>query len=212
MDEVQIKHDKKKERYTPIKVRRIKRKDKEYVPIKLDGKYQFALVMSEGYVSHYQYVNPESDGYEDFALTVLVKNHGTTQQISNLFFLKAVKEFLYDCEPLMEKIDTKEFGAKDLDKILQYYNLWIESNGQSVKAKKEPENLDLVVALMNLIEKVQEDQQLSKDDELMEMLIDVKSKLTEGKAIPKYLSGAIQEALKSNEGLYNLFTELVVSE
>ncbi len=207
MDEVQIRVDKKKQTFTPLQVKRMEKKDNEYIPIKLNAKYQFGLVVKEGYLSWYRYISPEGGAYENFSMDVLIKKDGEMLMISNLFIVNPVKKFLDDCVSLTKKLDEKEFTGKDLDKIIDYYNAWIESRTETFQ--QEEVKIESIVSIDGLMTKVKEDELLAGNEELQEMLMDVRSKKREGKPVPGYLTGAINDALQNHPDLLAEFKSIV---
>lgn len=207
MDELTVKKGKEKHKFKPIELKRINKAGNEYVPLKIDGKYQFALVISEGYLSYYKFVNPDSNAYEDFSQSILTKMDGTSVQLSNIGFMKSVRKYLSDCQPLENKIKNSEYKPKDIDDVIIYYNEWIDSRS----LKQEPENsvnLDQAALISSIISKVEADEELSKNSELLEMLNDVKGKIKNGKSVPGYLKNGVIDGLNGNESLTTEFNSL----
>ncbi|MFY0627659.1 MAG: hypothetical protein JXR07_15285 [Reichenbachiella sp.] len=208
MDQISIKVGKKKTKYTPLEVKRLSKKNDQFIPYKVNGKYQFVKVVVEGYLSWLKYLNPDSNGYEDFSMNLLAKKDGTNTLVSNIGFMKAVRKFLEDCEPLEEKIKNNEYKPRDLEEIVSYYNNWMDMKSSVVEKRVNTGDLEKANAVSTFIDEVSEDKELSTNQELMEMLKDVQGKMKEGKAVPGYLKNGILESLKENAELTEKFNAL----
>lgn len=204
MDEVVVKVNKKKQRFSPLEVSRLSKKGEAYVPLKIYRKYQFAQVVSEGYLSWYKFINPESPRLSEFSLSVLTKLDGSIVPLSNIGFMRYVSNYLDDCQPLEAKIENNEFKQKDLPEVIAFYNDWIEKNTSNIY-NASPKPTKSTTAIDAVISSASKNETLGKDEELLDMLSDVQSKLKDGKTIPAYLKAGILDKLKDDGELAEQF-------
>ena len=208
-DKVQVKVNKEKYRYQPTEVRRVVKKNSHYVPVKINSKYQFAWAILEGYVGIYKYLNPESSGFEDFSKTVLVRKDGQMKEVSNLFGMKAIKDFLGDYDVLMTKIDEKDYTRGDVEEIVIFYNACIEAIGNIQETAISEESMSQNEKLNDLIVKVRNDELLGNNDALHEMLADVSYKVLNNKEVPAYLVEAIRSNITPRPDLLKDFDAIL---
>lgn len=116
-----------------IKVDVMNRRNNEvstYVPEKIVGGRRKAMIERrvEGYLSHYRikrYSGTEGNFYYDLYLKRKSEDAISFVGTENPFkfnFRKKITGYLNDCQPLVAKINAKEFKRKHMNEIVQYYN------------------------------------------------------------------------------------------
>ena len=205
-DQVVVRNDDGKSVFTPTEVRKVYKSDgSQYTPIKHDGKFQFVLVVSEGYLGFYKYKNPEVPGSE-FGAELLVKQNGETLDLQKRSFRKNMITFLSDCPPLVRELKEKKSTKVDLHRMILDYNQFM--NDISVTGTIEVDGNTLV--LIQQIKKEISNAEGSKDQEdLVEMLNDLITKLENGESVPKYLKKSISKGLKKHKDQSKTFESLV---
>ncbi|RJE71473.1 hypothetical protein [Reichenbachiella sp. MSK19-1] len=205
-DRVSVKVGKKKHRFGAAEVREIQKKDQKYVTVKFRGRYQFMEVEQEGsYLNLYRYADPKTNT-SDYAGQLLVTADGRQHIVSNIGFKKRLLEFLTECEDVSAKLESGEYNKSDLDQTIIDYNACIDQKSdakeQALVAKKDASKISTLIELVDELDR--DDQQ-----ELLDMLGDVESKLEAGDQIPSYLQSAIREKLAGEKSLLALFNEAV---
>lgn len=178
---------------------------------KILGKYQFAQLIKEGYLSYYMYSAEEIQA-EKFSLPVLIKRDGQTQTFSNMVFKKRISEFLDDCETVKLKFDNNAYKRKDLLKIIDEYNDCIEQKTNRRERKPVtagPVDQDKLNRVKELVQAANQEASLAKQSEILEMLHDVEQKVENGEAIPGYLAGALKENLADYPDLLALLEAIL---
>lgn len=207
MNELLVKSDNKvKKRFSPLQVRRAERDNEVFAPFKIDGKYQFARVNIEGYLSYCSYINPESRSFEDFSLSVLIRKDGEMISVSNIGFARKAYEFLKDCPAIRARKDRGELKMKFLEDMVNEYNDWIEVRTNKVKKGKN----SLILQSMNaFIDRIKGRYRYASNDELREMLRDLRNKMANNETVPSYLSNGIKAHLGDDTELLEAFGEIV---
>ena len=215
LQQVSVKNDDGRENFQVYQVLGCRTEDGSiYHTKKILGKYQFAKLVYPGYASYYYYTTEEMTT-ESFTEPVLIKPDGEYVTFSALAFRKRVSEFLGDCEAVKLKIENGEYKRKDLEKILDDYNSCISSQtemralAKAGKPSLSGDEMANVEKFSRFINKVAVNKEFNGDEELMEMLNDVKEKLSTKAPIPGYLSGAITDKLKDHQTLIKEFNTLI---
>jgi len=196
-----LKNGREKQQFKAYEVKILLRGDKVYHTYKLNGKYQLGLLVKEGYLSIYKFMDSETASSNEFSSSVLIKKDGSQLMVPNIGFKKHVENFLNDCETVAKGFEKNTYKKSDLEKIVDDYNDCINKNTKSLNSQKAEINLqpDKVDKIDVLIKAIKEDGNLPELDSILEMLNDLKSKVKEGTKIPTYLQNALHDSLKSNE-------------
>jgi hypothetical protein len=197
-----------KQTFTAIQVRHLNMGNENLRPVRRENSIRFMKVIKPGYLSLLAFQPAGMGGWDGRYLS---KVDGSGIEVPNLTFKKTMGKFLEDCPAIQEKLDKGELAKRDLEKIIDLYNACIQSKSDEKIAnrtvEKKPvekiENLEKVVAIKNLIEKVNKGDFLSKED-ASDLLKDVLKKVEKGERIPNYLT----EGLKSYLGNTPLNTDL----
>jgi hypothetical protein len=133
---------------------------------------------------------------------LLVLRSGSILEVPSIGFKKHVSNFLSDNEALAARIQDGDFDKKDLDKIIYEFNSFIGKNTIETEQQMELESslspkLD---AIDEILEAVRSSNMEAKS-ETLEMLTELKDKMSNDKSIPQYLSNALKENLKSQHEL-----------
>lgn len=202
-----IQADKKKTTYTIVQVRGFMIDQEYFQPVKLGETYVFMKLMKDGYLSLFAFQLDKQLTYEG---RYLLKKHGVGMEVPNLAFKKKMIAFLEDCPEVTNQIEQGQFKYHDLEAILDAYNLCIDSRSKSLSNQntKPSINEELVSPWASLQEKVQTSTLENKSD-LLDMIIDIKGKVSRGEKIPKFLTDALKSGLENNAELTEALNQLL---
>lgn len=179
---------------------------------KILGKYQFAQLVKEGYLSYYLYSEEELQS-QKFTLQVLIKRDGEAQTFSNIVFKKRVSTFLDDCATVKLNFENNVYKRNDLFRIIDEYNECIErqTNNQLTLNSLEDVQLDQdkLSQFQKLEKAVNQSTALDNKNEILDMLDDVEQKLKSGQDIPGYLKEALKNNLESHPDLLALLETII---
>lgn len=206
-DAVSVKRNKKKERYLAYEVSTIILEDSSVLlPIKMDGRYQFVKLIQNGSSLKLYGFNDLMSTRNNFEFKMFVRADGSICKIGNLGFKKRILQFLSQCNIVSNKIMNDTYGKNDLIKIAQEYNACTHKERRVIDnvvvEEKDATKMDGLIAAIN-------NSDLEGREELLDMLIDVKSKMTSQKTIPSYLENAIMEKLANSQDFVSWFKSIV---
>lgn len=205
VDELILKVGKDKSSYKAHKVLAVYMDNGDTIKtIKYNKRYQFAEVVVSGPFLSYYKIADVAQERKELTLTLLVKQDDSSLEIGNIGFKNRLTKFLNDCPEVADKVDAGEYKKSQLEEIVMSYNQVKVRNQRPIMTLNEEEVAEEQPALDELISKISNSEINDKVD-VIEMLEDVKSKLQSGDKIPKYLKGAILEALSANEELTKAF-------
>lgn len=208
---VTLKNGKDKNHLKAYEIKSLLKGGETYHTIKIDGKYQLALLEKQGYLSLYKYVSNESSSSRGFTESILIKQDGPQRTVPNLGFKKQLGSFLDDCESVRLALNGKKYGKSDLHQIIDDYNLCISEKTALLNSGKPQINLNPgksnnVEALMNAIK---DNNDIEDKESILEMLDDLDSKIKKGATIPGYLKSALQNSLKNYQELTDQLNKIL---
>ena len=186
-DEIQLKTENEKIRFKAYQLLTLVKDSATYKPVKYADKYHLMKLISEGYLSHYQFRN----GNYDFGVNYLLKADGNGIEVPNLSFKKGMRDFVSECPELAQKIDNKELTRNDLEDIIYEYNQCIDRNTikSNLNVNKIVDANNPTIDLLNDLRS-----QISTDkEELLTLIKDISAKIAEGKTVPGYLITALKD-------------------
>lgn len=187
LERVQIEHDKKKETYTALQVLSISMNGKIYKPIKYENKYVFMQLLKSGYLSLYAF---KMSGQNTFDGRFLTKMNGTSQELPNLGFKKIMAEFLGDCEQVATRIKKGDLVRSQVENMVDEYNACMNSKSAAPEIISSSEN-EKTQAIDEFTKKVEMQEFESKADAL-ELLKDIRNRVSKGESIPNYLTEGLK--------------------
>jgi hypothetical protein len=200
----------KKTNLSVTQVRSFKKDNEIFHPVKGPGGYTFMKLIKEGYLSLYGFQVENQMTYDGLFLT---KKDGTSLEVPNLNFKKAVTKFLADCPSTAEKVENGTLGKRELTILVDDYNGCIAGNTvnhtaavRNVEAQKTQAQPWEV-----LEEKVKASSNFDGKADALEMIAEVKNKISRGEKIPKFLTEGLRNSLKDagvNEELATALKEI----
>lgn len=198
--------DKKKTVLPVFQVKSVILDNEIFQPVKGPSGYEFMKLLKEGYLSLYAFQVQNQSTYDGMLLT---KRDGTSMEVPNLNFRKSMKKFLDECPGTTAKIDDGTFARKDLTVIVDHYNECVTRNSAPPVAQSEkPVQAPLtqspqpeVAAPTSSSFAILEDRVKGLDDfdgraDALEMIAEIKAKLSRGEKIPNFLVEGLKGTLK----------------
>ena len=189
---------KKKVIYPLFHVKSYSLKGETYQPVKGPSGYTFMKLIKSGYLSLYAF---QSENQVSFDGVYLLKKDGDGIELPNLSFKKGMKKFLDDCPSVADKIDNDELNKKDLNKIVDQYNSCIENrtvDHEKIIAKRAEQNKN-TTAWEVLETKVKTQPDFEGKNNALEMIGEIKSKISSSQKIPNFLLEGLKSSLKGEE-------------
>jgi hypothetical protein len=191
IDRIQITIGKKKEMFTALQVLSVFYEQKIYKPIRLENRVVLMQQLKSGYLSLYAFRMPNQTTFDG---RYLYRLDGKHQEVPNLAFKKIMASYLENCAEVSDKIKSGELGRKEIEQILDEYNMCIASAKPSTSPEVEakPVATELTTAIQKLKQKISE-QDFSNKKDALDLLNDLEQKASRNESIPNYLL----EGLKS---------------
>jgi hypothetical protein len=189
---------KKKVTYPLFQVKSYSLKGETYQPVKGPSGYTFMKLIKSGYLSLYAF---QSENQVSFDGMYLLKKDGDGMELPNLSFKKGMKKFLDDCPVVADKIDSDELNKKDLNKIVDQYNSCIENrtvDHEKIIAKRTEQNKNMT-AWDVLEAKVKTQPDFEGKNNALEMIGEIKSKISSSQKIPNFLLEGLKSSLTGEE-------------
>ncbi len=203
MDRVQVKTDDGKQLFTAVQVRNVHIAGENFQPVKMDNRIHLMKVLSQGYLSLYAFRLENQSSYDG---RCLVKLGGATLELPNLTFKKTMATFLEDCETVSAKVKEGEWSKKDINTIIEAYNVCVSAQSrQKIAAGASDEKMNRIEALRTKVE--QSDMESKKD--VLDLLSDLQKKVSKGEAVPNYLTEGLKSYLDKQSALAADLAEVI---
>ncbi|WP_276374361.1 hypothetical protein [Chryseolinea sp. H1M3-3] len=189
---------KKKTVYPFFKVKGFSINNEVYQPVKGPNGYAFMKVVKTGYLSLYAF---KAQNQTTYGGLYLLKKDGEGIEVPNLTFKKNMRKFLDDCPVVADKIDRDLLNKKDIHKIVDEYNACVEnrtSAAQSVVATATPK-VKVSDAWDVLENKVKAHEDFEGKANALEMISEIKSKISSSQKIPNFLIEGLKSSLAQEE-------------
>ena len=203
LDRAQISTNGKKEIFTALQILSLHIDSVFYKAVQIDNSVRLMKVLKSGYLSLYAFKIPNQSTYEG---RYLVKMDGSTMEVPNISFKRIMANYLEDCAEVADKIKNGEFPKKDLELLIEEYNICVTQLKPvieippTVKAQKE--------AIQHLSKKIKDLKFDTKDDAL-DILRDMQSKVEKQEKVSNYLKEGLQAALKDQATLTEDLDKLI---
>ncbi len=197
IDRVQLTVDKKKKSYTALEVKTISLNDLSYHSIRHNNRYQFMVLLKNGYLSLYGFRIEKQFNFDG---RYLVKRDGQSIEVPNLTFKKSMQEFLKDCMSVCDQIKNGGLGRKNLDTLITLYNICIDQKTKPTTLANIPSvaNEISLPALETLQGKV-EKSDLSTKQDILDLIKDIDAKTKGKQPVPNYLIEGLKGYLGTTE-------------
>jgi hypothetical protein len=155
-------------------------------------------LIKPGYLSILSFQAENQTSYDGLWL---LKKDGDGIEVPNLTFEKGMKKFLDDCPALVKKIDNDVLNKKDLNQIVDEYNACM-SNPVPVEEKPiaaKPSQPEKDLAAWDALEaKVKSQPDFPEKGNALEMISEIKSKLSTSQKVPNFLIEGLKSSLNQD--------------
>ena len=165
-------------------------KDELYAPVKFNNRYVFMKVIKPGYLTLYGFQMENQITYDG---RYLGRRDGTGMEVPNLMFKKATSKYLADCPEVSTKIEQGTLGKQQLEQIVDQYNECM-SRGVAV-AVVQTRKLDA----WDVLEEKVKSKQFDKKDDALEMITEIKLKITRHEKIPSFMVEGLKNSLSATD-------------
>lgn len=184
--------------------------DKEvFYPVKGPYGYSFMKLLKPGYLSLYNFTSENQMTYDGL---YLLKKDGKGIVVPNISFKKTLTSFLKDCPEVSTKIENDEFSKKDLEKIIDAYNACIISRTNHLTAQQNSIGTKDKIGPWNILaEKIIAIENFSEKENVLEMISEVKKKISNAEKVPNFLISGIKQSITDSalqEDLANAINSL----
>jgi hypothetical protein len=197
IDKVEIKEGKKKQILTAIQVKSISVGGKIYRPVRVVEGYKMMQLVKPGFLS---ILLGRRENNMDYEVQYIVRLDGAALEIPNIGFKKNMKDFLSDCPILSQKIEEGKLGRKNVEQIVDEYNLCLDK-ARSREVSTIPAETTVVtedprlVALAEL-KAVLQKLSFNNQKDALDIVGDLSEKVRNKQAIPRYLIESLKGLLK----------------
>jgi ribosomal protein S17E len=202
-DRIQLIANKKKENFKATQLAFVSIKGEIYKAQKLENSIRMMKLLKEGFLSIYAFKVENQSSFEG---RMLVRKDGTSMEVPNLSFKKAMTAYLADCKTVSDMIKNGSYSRNDLEKIVDDYNTcMVSGSGEiaSVKAKSEEQSTiqnEKTEMINDFTKKVAALDFESRKDAL-EILQDMQSKVSRNETIPNYQVEALKSLLAAQQSI-----------
>ena len=172
-------------------------KGETFHPVRTDKGYVFMKLLKDGYLSLYAFQLENQITYDG---RYLIKRDGTKVEVPNLGFKKIISNFLADCEEVSARIEEGQFAKREIDKIIDAYNRCVE--GRTAQTNQQIARKEAVVKKSDpwtaLEEKVKAEPEFEGKKDALDMITDIKGKISRSEKVPNFLLEGLRSALSQS--------------
>lgn len=203
----------KKRAYQAIELRTLYHEGSHFKILRYQG-YRFMKIQKSGYLSLLKFRDERGI---DFNRTLLYKMDGQMRELPRLNFKKPMANFLSDCDLVALRVKNRELQLKDLNEIVDDYNLCIQERTEkrglesSQDKRDEPETIsDNNSEAYSIISDLKETyaNEGAKTGDFEAIIGDIEGKLEENETVPPYLIQALKESISGSKDLEKLVKDL----
>jgi hypothetical protein len=186
--------DKKKSTFPITQTSAYLYKGERFEPVRTDKGYTFMKVVKPGYLTLYAF---QMENQMTFDGLYLVKRDGTRTEVPNLSFKKVMTRFLADCSSVSTRIDQGDLSKKDLNEIVDEYNLCISSRTQdaSQAMARRREQIQKASPWDDLENKVKAEPDFNGKKDALDMIAEIKTKIARSEKVPNFMLEGLKSSL-----------------
>lgn len=169
-------------------------KGERFEPVRTDKGYTFMKVIRPGYLTLYAF---QMENQMTFDGLYLVKRDGTRTEVPNLSFKKVMTRFLADCSSVSTRIDQGDLNKKDLNEIVDEYNLCINARTQDASAamSRRQETAKKTSSWDVLEDKVKAEADFNGKKDALDMIAEIKNKIARAEKVPNFMLEGLKSSL-----------------
>lgn len=197
---VQIKTNDDKKTFGLLDVKSYRVGNEWFYPIKGPDGYTYMKLLKSGYLSLYAFRSENGNSFDN---RYIRKADGDGMEVPNLGFKKQMSKFISECNDVSTLVDQGQYKRNDLEKIIDEYNACIEARTNKVKTEiAVHEAADIKVNALDELEKtISGMSEFEGRATAIEMIGDIKTRITRGERIPNYLIEGLRNTLSSQASL-----------
>jgi hypothetical protein len=197
---VQVKNGKDKTTYSILETKSFSFENEIYKPVKGPDGYAFMKVIKGGYLSLMAFQMKNATSYDG---RYLLKIDGQGMEVPNLGFKKNMVKFLDDCEAVSTKIDQDTYNKKNLEDIVDEYNICItnKTNVMETAIAQRKETGSSQNSWDELIEKINQHEDFPDKATAVEMATDIKKRISRGEKAPNFVVDGLKNILANQNDL-----------
>jgi hypothetical protein len=186
--------DKKRTTFSMFQVKAYRHKEKDYHNVRTNEGYTYMKLIKPGYLSLYAYQGKDQASFETLFLS---KKDGTSLEVPNLTFKKMMTRFLEGCSDVTTKIESGELNRSDLTEIIEVYNACIDkrTNAGNLSRSQDAEQQVKTDQWEELEAKINSLTEFDGKANALDMINDIKGKLSRNEKIPKFLVDGLKTTL-----------------
>jgi hypothetical protein len=192
-----ISPDKKKTTLSIIQLKAFSLENETYHPMKGPSGYVFMKLIKEGYLSLYTFQMPNQFTFDG---AFLVKKDGTSMEVPNLNFKKAIRKFVDDCPETASRVDDGTYSRKNIDLIVDDYNSCIDQNSRKAIPTAPPTVTEPVKApapeAWSVLEQKVKALEFDGKSDALEMITEIQNKLSRSEKIPNFMIEGLKSSLR----------------
>jgi|GEM_PF-293784 len=201
LDRVQLIIGEARTSFTALQVRSVRKENITYKPVRYENTIRLMRVLIDGYLSLNAFSSANPNSWDSKYLT---KRDGTGMEVPNLGFKKILSNYLSDCPEVAKRIISGDLNKRDVERIVDLYNVCLQTKTETAKNKPEPApasaDSEKVLAVRNFITKVEAENFLTKKDAL-DVLKDIQSKVVKNEVVPNYQLEGLKSYLTDSPAL-----------
>lgn len=191
-----INQEKKKTVYSILQVKSFQLDQEVYETIRTTQEYTIMKVIMSGYLSLYSFQLPNQMTWNG---SYLHKKDGSGMEVPTIGFKKNLSRLLGDCPAIAERIQTGELTRSEIEQIVVEYNVCI--NEATKNHTTQPTTTDKDIQVWETLEKEVTDLNFDGKTNALEMISEIKSKISKKEKVPNFLMEGLKEALKGQESV-----------
>lgn len=197
---VQVTGDK-KTIYSILQTTSFKMDNELYHAVRYSEGYTYMKVIKSGYLSLYAFQQADKMSWDG---SLLYKKDGSSIEVPNLAFKKNLKKFLSECPTVVEQVEAGEFNRSKINELVDAFNQCIENKTVNLKLTTSKENTDKLITWNQLETDVKNLSGFEGSKDALEMIQEIKSKISKGEKIPNFLTEGLKESLKDQSSVQTI--------
>lgn len=200
--------DKKKKVYPILQTKGFQLDSELYHPVRTPQGYTYMKVLNSGYLSLYAFQIENQSTWDG---RFLLKKDGTSKEVPNIGFKKILSQFLSECPQVASRIESGELSKTKINEIVDAYNACIQANtlNQKMVEAVSQEKTNKVNTWTELETAIKNGNDFESRTDALDMITEVKSKISKGEKVPKFISEGLKGLLKDQSAYTELLNKAI---
>jgi len=200
--------DKKKKVYPILQTKAFQLDSVIYNPVRTPQGYTYMKLLKGGYLSLYAFQIENQSTWDG---RFLVKKDGSSKEVPNIGFKKILSQFLSECPSVVSKIESGELSKTKINEIIDAYNACIQTNttNQNKAEVVSQEKTEKVNHWTELETAIKNGNEFESRADALDMIAEVKSKISRGEKVPKFISEGLKGLLNDQPAYTELLNKAI---